>query len=143
MIKIGIDSVDIERFQAWATFSHKKLLRVYTQDELDYCFSEPRKTQERLAVRFAAKEAFYKALSPMLVRPKPFLSIAQKCSVSYTSRGEPLINFSWDELDMPRHHIELSLTHTHIVACAMVLIISAVSPLSPHTPPHSSENNKI
>lgn len=58
---VGVDIEDIERFQ---NKSDGFLKRVYTPLELEYCtkFSKP---ESHLAVRFCAKEAVIKALTPL------------------------------------------------------------------------------
>jgi holo-[acyl-carrier protein] synthase len=48
----------VERFGA------RYLRRVYTEGELAYCMEEPSRSAERLAARFAAKEATVKVLRP-------------------------------------------------------------------------------
>ena len=57
---IGVDIEDIERFKGK---SEDFLKRVFTEQELEYCnkFKNP---ESHLAVRFCAKEAVIKALSP-------------------------------------------------------------------------------
>ena len=58
-ITVGVDIVEIERIAtAVARWGDRFLKRVYTQGELAYC----RGRAERLAARFAAKEAVMKAL---------------------------------------------------------------------------------
>ncbi len=62
IIGIGIDIVDIKRFKGaierWGeSFTH----RLFTEDELEYCLKKKR-PEEHLAARFAAKEAFFKAI---------------------------------------------------------------------------------
>ncbi len=59
---VGIDIVNVARFKAamerWGTrFTH----RLFTDDELSYCMSRKR-PEMHLAARFAAKEAFFKAM---------------------------------------------------------------------------------
>lgn len=122
MIKIGIDSIEIERFVRWTEFPEKKLLRLFTPEELSYCFSLQEKTPERLAVRFSAKEAFYKALTPLLPRPATFLTVAKSCSISVSNTGAPYITFDWKRWGLPPYQIELTLTHTKTTATAMVLL---------------------
>ncbi len=122
MIKIGIDSVEIERFIPWMAYSQKKLLRIFSDEELSYSFAIPQKTAERLAVRFAAKEAFYKALTPLLPQPVPFLFLAKHCSISYSGRGEPLLKFPWESVNAIQYHAEVTLTHTRTTATALVLV---------------------
>jgi holo-[acyl-carrier protein] synthase len=62
ILGIGIDIVDVDRFKGalkrWGTaFTN----RLFTEDELSYCLTKKR-PEEHLAARFAAKEAFFKAI---------------------------------------------------------------------------------
>ena len=56
---VGVDIMEIDRIEeAVARFGDRFLQRIYTPDELAYC----RGRVERLASRFAAKEAVMKAM---------------------------------------------------------------------------------
>ena len=58
---LGIDIIEIKRIKDFAERKKGFLRRVFTEDELKYCLG--RKNQwQRLAVRFSAKEAVWKAL---------------------------------------------------------------------------------
>lgn len=62
-IGVGVDIERIDRFESSKiTNSVYFLNRVFTQKELDYCFSRQTPAQH-LAGRFAGKEAIFKALS--------------------------------------------------------------------------------
>lgn len=64
MIKgIGIDIIEIARIKAAAEkFGDSFLKKVYTDKEINYCRRRKALRYPELAVRFAAKEAFAKAL---------------------------------------------------------------------------------
>ena len=63
MLHVGIDLVQVSRIGASIeTFGERFLRRVFTPDEIAYATANPAQTAERLAVRFAAKEATIKAL---------------------------------------------------------------------------------
>lgn len=61
-LSIGFDIIEVKRIESavlrWGASFEK---RVFTQRELDYCGKGPAR-MIRLAARFAAKEALYKAL---------------------------------------------------------------------------------
>jgi holo-[acyl-carrier protein] synthase len=58
----GIDIVDISRFERFVREDNKLLFnRLFTPQELAYCVARKRSAQH-LAIRFAAKEAFLKAM---------------------------------------------------------------------------------
>lgn len=58
---MGVDLVDVGRFADTVARTPRLLNRVFTQEELREC-SASRNQEERLAARFAAKEAVFKAL---------------------------------------------------------------------------------
>ena len=63
-MRVGIDLVDVSRIAASIdAFGDRFLRRVFTDGELAYAQASPALTAERLAARFAAKEATIKALS--------------------------------------------------------------------------------
>jgi holo-[acyl-carrier protein] synthase len=60
---VGIDLVQVSRVEAsLARFGDRFLRRVFTEGEIAYARAAPNATAERLAARFAAKEATIKAL---------------------------------------------------------------------------------
>lgn len=62
IVGTGIDIAEIARFERFIKEDNQPLFRrLYTQLELDYCFAK-RFAAQPLALRFAAKEAFLKAL---------------------------------------------------------------------------------
>jgi len=69
-IRVGTDLCSVEAVaDSVATFGDRYLRRVYTDHELDYCQKDPAVSAERLAARFAAKEAVVKVLRPVDARP--------------------------------------------------------------------------
>lgn len=124
-VGVGIDLVEIQRFNQWKYYSRKQLLRIFSDDEINYAFDNPAKTSERLAVRFAAKEAFFKALYSCRTTSLPFLT---SCRAVQVGIGKPpkleictdLLN---DYLSVPyTYDTILSLTHTGITAGAVVIL---------------------
>lgn len=62
ILGIGIDIVDIGRFKrALERWGDSFTTRLFTEDELSYCLKRKR-PEFHLAARFAAKEAFFKAI---------------------------------------------------------------------------------
>jgi holo-[acyl-carrier protein] synthase len=60
---VGIDLVQVSRVaESLERFGERYLRRVYTDAEIAYATSAPGETAPRLAARFAAKEAAFKAL---------------------------------------------------------------------------------
>ena len=64
IIGIGVDLVDVRRFESIIyRWKHRFLQRIFTDEEIRYCNNKKNPAQ-RFATRFAAKEAFKKALFP-------------------------------------------------------------------------------
>ena len=61
IVGIGVDIIEVERIQKLVEKSPRFLKRVFTDQEINYSKRKKNKFQH-LAARFAAKEAFFKAL---------------------------------------------------------------------------------
>ncbi len=122
MISVGIDAVEIERFKDWHTYSVKKLHRLFTEKEIAYCISIPEKAAERFAVRFAAKEAFYKALSSLHETPLSFLKVCKYTEVQKKLHGAAFLSVDWKALRLAPYALSCSLSHTNTTALAVVIM---------------------
>jgi holo-[acyl-carrier protein] synthase len=123
ILGIGIDSVEIERFANWASYSPVKLSRIFSPEEIKYCLECPTKSAERFAARFAAREAFLKALHQALPSIKiPLLTLCRAITIIKSANGAPHIVVDWKLLKLEQLHSHISWTHTKTVATAIVLI---------------------
>lgn len=111
-MKIGIDIEEIERFIDKTIEDDKLFLeRIFTPNELAYCFSKSKPAQH-LCVRFCAKEALIKALSDK--------SLAlNTIEVKNDDGGKPTLNLPEKYKDLKT---EVSLSHCKNYACANVLV---------------------
>ena len=130
ILGVGIDLVEIDRFEPWLQFSDTKLKRVFLPSEIAYIKANPSKATERLAARFAAKEAFYKALCQLNPKKRiPFLTLCRQVSV--ISNGPPQLIIDWSNL-LPNNYqpknlqTHISITHTRTIATALVIIEKSV-----------------
>jgi holo-[acyl-carrier protein] synthase len=123
ILGIGIDTIEVDRFASWHTYSQKKLLRIFSQEEIEYCLEKSNLSAERFAVRFAAREALYKALSYSYPDTKiPFLTLCARISV-IKKNGLPHLTIHNDlGIDTSSLIIHLSLSHSRTVATACVVI---------------------
>lgn len=125
---IGIDTVEIERFEHWHTFSSAQLQRLFSIAEIGYCLEVELLSAARFAVRFAAREAFFKALQEAYPESKiSFLSICRHISVTHTNRNLPQLNINWHQLTTKYTEIQpltshLSLSHSRSIATAVALL---------------------
>jgi len=123
ILGIGVDAVEIERFFLWYTYTEKKLLRIFSPQEIDYCLQDKQKSTERFAVRFAAREALYKALSQAYPNTKiPFLTLCANTVITKIN-GRPHIIIRDDiGINISSLTFHLSLSHSRAVATAFVVI---------------------
>ena len=115
MIKgIGVDIIEISRiFDAVKHFGDKFLDRVYTKHEQVYCKKFRTLKFPELAVRFAAKEAYAKALGTGM-RGIHWKQIG----VVNDKRGKPQIAFE----SKLQKNVHISLSHSDNFAVAYVVI---------------------
>jgi holo-[acyl-carrier protein] synthase len=109
MQKVGIDMAEVARFAPMVKKrSHPFLKKVFTAQELRYCFAKA-SPAVHLAGIFAAKEAASKALG---VDKYPFITI----EVRHATSGAPEL---WHKGRKLKAHI--SITHTSALAAAVVV----------------------
>lgn len=135
---IGTDIVEIARFIPWIDAPRKQLNSIFSEQEIADCFTEnapANQIAQRLAARFAAKEAFYKALSATLVALKifpkdnfSFLFCARKIAIEQGALGVPTFKVNWEPFyekigqTLPALTSHLSLSHEKHNALAFVVI---------------------
>ncbi len=114
-VSLGTDIVDIMRIRRMV--KNKRFLnRVFTSEEVAYC-ADKKNSAQHYAVRFAAKEAVWKALSGRT----SLRGIGHKeISVTRDRDGKPGIKFS-ARLARYQSGISLSLSHTKDYALAVAL----------------------
>ncbi|MDE2491158.1 MAG: holo-ACP synthase [Elusimicrobia bacterium] len=108
-MEVGVDLVEIGRIRALARRNPKFLRRVFSPAEIAYCRAK-KDPWPHFAVRFAAKEAVYKALGRADV---PLTAI----SVRRGRDGRPAVSLR----GRPAPALKLSLSHgrEHAVAFAV------------------------
>ena len=116
MTRVGIDLVEIDRIKALCQrFGNRFLNRIFTEEEIAYAYAaRGNRRFERLAARFALKEALVKALG----HPVPFSTI----KITHTSQGRLCVNCTEVE-----GKIEASLSHTKRLAVACIVLEKIIS----------------
>jgi holo-[acyl-carrier protein] synthase len=117
---IGIDIVKIERMEKVVKkWGEKFLTRVFTEGEISYCYKK-KIPYLSLSVRFAAKEAFIKAIGSGI--PLSFSDI----EVLNSDRGKPFLKVSGKLEDFFEKNqikkVHLSLSHEHEYGVAVVVL---------------------
>lgn len=124
IVGTGVDIVEVARFQRFVDEGNEALLeRIFTPAEREYC--RPRRAcAQHYAARFAAKEAFVKALGMGIREGIGWRDV----EVTHDSLDKPLFNFTpvaqarLQERRVLRSH--LSLSHDGGMAIAMVILES-------------------
>ena len=124
IVGTGVDITEVDRIAAAVKrFGDRFLKRVFTAEEVRYCFGKPN-TAERLAARFAAKEAGMKAIGTGLRHGITWRDV----EVVRFPGQRPVLKFSGKaaefaaRLGCKRTH--LSLSHTADQAIAHVILES-------------------
>ncbi len=118
----GVDLVKVPRIKgAIQKHGNAFLKRVFTVGEIEYCESHKRRKFEHYAGRFAAKEAFYKAVSPKDARIR-----FKDLEVKHLPNGAPEFFVREEEkkrLGLSENAaISVSLSHDTDYAVAVVII---------------------
>ncbi len=114
MLALGVDLVEVDRISALvARKGMERLRRLFTAAELAYALSSPPLAAQRLAARFAAKEALRKAIGYAV--PFSEIEVVMK-------DGRPRL--LWQGRLYP-----VSITHTAHYAAAVVALEPTPSPL--------------
>lgn len=117
----GIDLVEISRIRRSIEKSNAFALRVFSEEEITYCQSRGLPF-ESFAGRFAAKEAFFKALGTGWRGEMAFTEVV----VENDSWGKPHMRLSGEvervfrEMDLQTIHV--SISHSEHYATAVVII---------------------
>ena len=120
-ITCGIDIIEVNRIQdSIENLGEKFLNKIFTPLEIEYCNSKKQMKYQHFAVRFAAKEAIFKAMSTLL---------KNKYEITWTDvevlndeNGKPYVNFINN--NYPIEQIDISLSHLKEYAIANCVISS-------------------
>lgn len=125
ILGIGSDIVAIDRFDSWIR-NRALIERFFSKNEIDWCLSQKNQASASLAARFAAKEAFGKALGSGL-RGLSLRDIV----VARETGGKPILQLGGSAMSMLKQRllgsddewqIHLSLSHDGGSALAFVVI---------------------
>lgn len=117
----GVDIIDIPRIKKMVDKDNTFIEKLFTETETRYCESKFRK-EIHYAARFAAKEAFFKALGTGWRGGMKWTDI----SIENDSLGKPGITLYGKTLEYFKEkkleRIHLSISHTKEYAVAFVII---------------------
>jgi holo-[acyl-carrier protein] synthase len=120
MLGIGTDICEVQRFDRLKE-NRSFLERIYSEKEIKYCGNRKASSQ-CFAARFAAKEAFAKALGTGIRKGIHLKEI----EIENDELGKPFINLSGETKDtfekLGCRSIHISISHEKTMAIAMVVI---------------------
>jgi holo-[acyl-carrier protein] synthase len=122
IVGLGMDLVDVDRMRGlYARWGEHRLGRIFTGPELAYCLEQV-DPGPSLAARFAAKEAFYKAVGTGWGRA----GALNEVEVRRTAGGTPELRVTGRAARRVEEGIRmhLSLSHSATVAGAVVVLES-------------------
>ncbi len=120
---VGIDIVEIERFEEVLRRRPNIVSKIFTTSEIAYC-NKSKSPAKHFAVRFAAKEAFIKAFGRGMYK-MPFKEIEVRNteggipSIDFVTRESARIKFA-DTVNISS--INLSMSHSKSAAVAVVVV---------------------
>lgn len=121
VIGLGIDMIEVERVAAKINKNSGFREMLFSRNEIAYCEGKANKF-EHYAARFAAKEAFFKALGTGWSEGTSFSEV----EVTNTENGQPQLSFSGNTANiinaMHLGNVLVSLTHLKSMASAVVII---------------------
>ena len=117
----GIDMIEVERIKHSITKDAGFKTMVFSAGEMEYCELKTNK-YEHYAARFAAKEAFFKALGTGWLNGTAFNEV----EIAHDEKGKPLVNLLGETAAtiaaLGYGAISVSLAHLKTIACATVII---------------------
>lgn len=122
IISIGIDIIEVYRIRETMARTPRFAMRVFTEKERAFCEAKGAVSAQSFAARFAAKEAFLKALQTGW-RGKITWHDIEVCS---SENGVPSLEIRGEAKNIMEHlganKIHLSLSHTGEHAIAQVIL---------------------
>jgi len=120
-ITCGTDIIEISRIEKAINSTNGRFTReIYTPAEIEYCESKGKSKYEHYAARFAAKEAIFKAISPIL---EDKYSIRwQNSQILNDENGRPYVEFVSKQFEQIEE-IDISISHCREYATATAVVI--------------------
>lgn len=121
-VTCGTDIIEIERVkESIEKLGEKFLDRVFTKKEIEYCESKKAQKYQHYAVRFAAKEAGFKAISWKI--DDKYEVCWKDFEILNDKQGRPKLNILGIDLK-DIESIDLSMSHCKQYAVANVTILA-------------------
>lgn len=120
-VTVGNDIIEVERIKDLVQNSDLKALnRIYTDKEIKYCEDKKNMKYQHYAARFAAKEAVFKAISPIL--KNKFVIGFRNIEVINDDMGRPYVNLLSNDVNHRNIQIDISMSHIKEYAIATAVV---------------------
>ncbi|MFD2673339.1 holo-ACP synthase [Marinicrinis sediminis] len=122
IIGIGCDIQQISSLKQTMDRQSRFVPSLFTAAEISYCESRGR-PEQHFAARWAAKEAFYKAVSRLLEGPIPFRQV----EICHANGGQPCLNLYGElkqQCEARGLAFYLSLSHSADMAMAYIVAVT-------------------
>lgn len=121
-ITCGVDIIEISRIKDAINkkIGENFIEKIYTKEEINYCESKKKNKYQHYAVRFAAKEAIFKAISKRL--DNKYDIDWKQMEIVKDEDGRPGVKIL-HEISNEIDDIDISLSHCKEYAVANVVII--------------------
>jgi holo-[acyl-carrier protein] synthase len=122
IVSVGIDIIEVYRIRDTIARTPRFVDRVFTDAEREYCESRGAAAAQSFAARFAAKEAFLKALKTGWRGKIQW----QDIEVTRDADGVPSLNITGEARDVldclgsPTIHLSMSHTAEHAIATVIL-----------------------
>lgn len=118
-VMVGNDIIEVNRIkESIASLGEKFLNRVYTEKEIKYCENTKEMKYQHYAARFAAKEAIFKAISPLL---KDKFDISWRdIEILNNKQGRPYATILKE--NVKKVNIDISMSHIKEYAIATAVV---------------------
>ena len=121
ILGVGIDIIEVDRVAEKLAKNNGFREKVFSRDEIAFCSADGR-SSENYAARFAAKEAFFKALGTGWLNGTAFNEV----EIAKDEKGKPFIRFLGETLTTIESfgfgRISVSMAHLNSIASATVII---------------------
>lgn len=118
-VMVGNDIIEVNRIkESIESLGEKFLNRVYTEKEIKYCENTKEMKYQHYAARFAAKEAIFKAISPLL---KDKFDISWRdIEILNNKQGRPYATILKE--NVKKVNIDISMSHIKEYAIATAVV---------------------
>lgn len=121
IIGTGIDIIEVDRIGEKVANSAGFREKIFSPEEIRYCESTAH-TSQHYAARFAAKEAFLKAIGKGMTISHDLFEI----EVCQDESGKPSLRLHGNFRELARQNrwnkIHVSISHVQTMACAVVIV---------------------